>query len=265
MPKGAVQFEIGLQSFNDETLTAVRRKTDITRLTENIKGLITFGNIHIHIDLIAGLPHEDLRSFYESFNTAYALQPHMLQLGFLKLLHGADMREKPEAYPCRYAPKPPYEVLETPWLTQEDLGVLHETEEAVGRLYNSGRFRRTLAYILEQTRLTPFALFRDAGRLLCEHGSLSLDALTALLLEYFSALPGVDERALRDRLVCDRLATNASGTLPAALHGQKAPGRLSGRRRGAAVLSAQNMLIIADYGKQDPVTGEFALREIILS
>jgi len=263
VPKGAVQFEIGLQSFNAETLTAVCRKTDIGRLKKNIEALVALGNIHIHIDLIAGLPHEDMDTFAQSFNTAYALRPHMLQLGFLKLLHGAAMREKPEAYPCRYSDEPPYEVLDTPWLTTEDLCILHEAEDAVGRLYNSGRFRRTLSYVLEQTQLPPFELFCEAGQQLQHQQGLSLDALTALLLDFFKKLPHVDEEALRDQMVRDRLATNASGKLPAVL--KRPYGKLPGQRRGAALLQSGTVLATADYARQDPVTGEYALREVLLS
>jgi hypothetical protein len=99
-PPGAFQLEIGMQSFCEKTLAAVRRKTDTGVLKQNIRRLAAMGNMHVHIDLIAGLPHEDLRTFGESFNTGYALGAQMLQLGFLKLLHGAAMREEPEEFPC---------------------------------------------------------------------------------------------------------------------------------------------------------------------
>jgi radical SAM superfamily enzyme YgiQ (UPF0313 family) len=262
LPKGAVQFEIGLQSFNEGTLAAVCRKTDTARLKENIARLIAMGNIHVHIDLIAGLPHEDLQTFAGSFDTAYALRPHMLQLGFLKLLYGSAMRAQPEAFPCRYASEPPYEVLETPWLPPGDLCKLHEAEAALGRLYNSGRFRRTLAYVLDKAGIRPFDLFCQAGRLLAGKGSLSLDALTALIFEYFKSLFCVDPDALRDQMVRDRLATNASGKLPAVL---KRPSHgVSGARRGKALLSAESVLVAADYAQRDPVTGEYGLKETIL-
>ena len=96
MPYGAVQLEIGIQSFNEETLKKINRKTNTEKLMQNIRKLISFNNMHIHIDLIAGLTGEDFESFKSSFNTAYSLGAHMLQLGFLKLLHGADMREDTE-------------------------------------------------------------------------------------------------------------------------------------------------------------------------
>jgi radical SAM superfamily enzyme YgiQ (UPF0313 family) len=218
-PKGLFQFEIGLQSFNPESLEAVRRKTDMALVKKNIERLLSFGNIHIHIDLIAGLPYEDMKSFADGFNIAFAVKPHMLQLGFLKLLHGAAMRTRPEAYPCRYSTDPPYEIRSTPWLTDVELERLHAVEDALDRLYNSGRFRRTLDYLLLRTAMTPLNLFAAAGAFLdrenCHH--ISLDAFTTLILELFGALPGVDWAALHDAMVCDWLATVAGGRLPASL------------------------------------------------
>lgn len=89
-------MEAGLQSFHEPTLRAVSRKTDLDKLCRNLKRLLRPGNIHIHIDLIAGLPYEDLETFAGSFNRAYGLRPHMLQLGFLKLLHGSRLRRQAE-------------------------------------------------------------------------------------------------------------------------------------------------------------------------
>jgi radical SAM superfamily enzyme YgiQ (UPF0313 family) len=279
-PKGALQFEIGLQSFKSETLEAVGRKTDLESLKSNIEKLVSFGNIHIHIDLIAGLPREDFKSFAESFNTAYALRPHMLQLGFLKLLHGAPMRENPELFPCRYSGAPPYEVLETPWLPPEDLKKLRDAEFALNRLYNSGRFRRTLDYVLEKTGAAPFELFLSAGGRMRGRGErgLSLDSLTALALEFFGSLKGVDKTALRDKMACDMLAANAAGRLPKGLEipdgrlrevktavNLKAETRLEkGVRRGFALLCSENAAVYADYTEKDPVTGEYALNTVPL-
>ncbi len=129
MPKGAVQLEIGMQSFNEETLKTINRKTNTEKLVENIKKLISFNNMHIHIDLIAGLTGENLESFKNSFNIGYSLKAHMLQMGFLKLLYGAQMRENSEKYPCTFNNEPPYEVTSTPWLTGEEIKMLKNCEE----------------------------------------------------------------------------------------------------------------------------------------
>ena len=279
-PKGAIQFEIGLQSFNAKTLEAIHRKTNIELLKRNIERLVSFGNIHIHIDLIAGLPYEDYGSFSNSFNTGYALKPHMLQLGFLKLLHGALMRENPDIFPCGYSTDPPYEVTGTPWMTADELEQLHHAENALDYLYNSGRFRRTLNYMLRQTGRTPMNLFLIAGSFMAERAERhpSLDDLTALLLECFGSVIGVNKAALRDVMVCDRLATNAGGKLPEAL---KIPdSRLKavktavnsgpevrirkGVRRGFALLYSENAAVYADYTAKDAVTGEYELVKIQL-
>ena len=276
-PKGLLQLEIGLQSFNETTLAAVRRKTDVERLRENIARLVALGTIHIHIDLIAGLPYEDMASFEKSFDTAYALRPHMLQLGFLKLLHGAPMREEPESYPCLFSPEPPYEVLSTPWLTEAELTGLRGAEAALDRLYNSGRFRRTLDYVLEKTGLSPLRLFLSTGDFLAEREvrRMALDDFTALMLGWLSALPGVDGAALRDAMVCDNLASVAGGVLPAAL--RRRDGRLKavkirlgggsgtrsvkGVRRGVALLASEDTAVWVDYSDPDPVTGEYRLNK----
>ncbi|MBQ2823466.1 MAG: DUF4080 domain-containing protein [Oscillospiraceae bacterium] len=218
-PHGAIQLEIGMQSFNEKTLSYINRKTDTEKLKKNILRLTERKNIHIHIDLIAGLPYEGMDSFADSFNTGFFLGADMLQMGFLKLLHGADMREESEKYPCEFADEPPYEVLSTPWLSREEMEILHKTEDALDRLCNSGRFKRTVEYIIAVSGKTPFEIFRDFGIYAAEKGTakISLDDYTALVLSYFSKQDGVDGRVLRDKMVCDRFATNSFGLLPETL------------------------------------------------
>ena len=163
MPVGAVQLEIGMQSFNEDTLKTINRKTDTQKLIKNIKTLLSFGNMHIHIDLIAGLTGEDINSFKNSFNIGYNLHAHMLQMGFLKLLYGSDMRENTDKYPCEYSNAPPYEVTSTPWLTNKEIVALKNCEDALERLYNSGRFLMTLDYLIGDVGLEPFDLFFNFG------------------------------------------------------------------------------------------------------
>ncbi len=273
-PTGAMQLEIGLQSFHAKTLEAIHRRTDVERLKHNIARLVSNGNMHIHIDLIAGLPQENFDCFAKSFNIAYDLKPNMLQLGFLKLLYGAPMREEPEAYPCCYSKEPPYEVTETPWLTPKELLTLHHTEDALERLYNSGRFRRALQYLLEESGLTPFELFRGFGEYAAEQGTerIALDDYTALVFNYFSDLTGIDRSILRDRMVCDRLAGNPSGRLPFVLRVKDSQLKQAavelkrivgdpekGVKRGVALLYSEQAVIYADYEKRNPVTGEYSL------
>lgn len=272
-PSGSMQFEIGLQSFNAQTLADINRKTNVNKLKKNIAALLKNGNTHIHIDLIAGLPQEDLNSFQESFNTAFALAPHMLQMGFLKLLHGAPMREESEQFPCDYDPNPPYVIIKTPWLSEEDVELLHQTEHALDRLYNRGRFHRTLAYLLSHMQKTPFELFCAFGEFLAktEEVQKSLDDFTALVFSYFGSQTGVEKTALRDCMVCDRLATNSSGRLPKALRVEdpmlkasikkleQIDGRKKAVKRGYALLYGESALVYVDYLDKNLVTGEYAL------
>lgn len=277
-PTGSMQLEIGLQSFHPQTLAAIKRKTNVARLKSNIECLTANANMHIHIDLIAGLPYEDWNSFAESFNIAYSLHPNMLQLGFLKLLPGAPMREHPEQYPCCYAQQPPYEVTETPWLSREELVRLHHTEDALERLSNSGRFRRTLEYLLQQSEGSPFDLFTRFGEFTAQKGTerISLDDYSALIFDYFSKESKIDRAILRDRMVCDRLSTNASGKLPPVLRvkdpalkeeilllEREEPNRPpKGTRRGYALLYSEHCAVYAEYHDKNPVTGEYPLHRV---
>ena len=104
---GSVQLEIGVQSVNMETLREINRKTDLKKLKENVGRIREAGNIHIHLDLIAGLPFENMESFKNSFNEVYAMRPHQLQLGFLKVLRGSAMYDRAAEYGCIYKKKEP--------------------------------------------------------------------------------------------------------------------------------------------------------------
>lgn len=284
MPAGAVQLEIGMQSFDEQTLEAVQRKTDIRILQANITRLVAMKNMHIHIDLIAGLPYEGMEKFAASFNTGYALGAQMLQLGFLKLLHGSDMRGAPEQYPCKFDEKPPYEVRTTPWLSEQDFETLHEAEDAVERVYNSGRFHLTAEYVLGVSEKTPFDFYKGVGAAVAKAGvnqRISLDEFTKVLQEHCVTLNGVGADLLRDMLVRDRLSTNSTGRLPPCLHRQdtrlgKEVKRLNanqdtaaqkGIRRGVALLYAAKAVCWADYSPaaQHPVTGRWELHEMELN
>ena len=210
-PNGLFQLEIGMQSFNEATLKAVNRRTNTQKLIKNIKRLVSFGNMHIHIDLIAGLTGEDLASFRNSFNKGYSLNAHMLQLGFLKLLHGADMREFPEKYPCEFSTEPPYEVIETPWLTNAEIQSLKKCEDALERLYNSGRFLFTLDYLIGECGFEPFDLFLRFGSFI-NGTKMNLSDYAVHLYEYFSAF--ADEAVLKEKILCDLLACSSALQIP---------------------------------------------------
>jgi hypothetical protein len=211
MPYGAVQLEIGMQSFNEETLRIINRKTDTNKLIENIRKLISFNNMHIHIDLIAGLTGEDLESFRNSFNIGYSLKAHMLQVGFLKLLHGADMRENSEKYPCTFTDEPPYEVTSTPWLSADEIKMLRNCEDAVDRLYNSGRFLFTLDYLTGEVGFQPFDIFMSFGNAV-NGNKMRLSDYAQELYNHLS--DKCDKEILREKIICDLLCCSSSVQIP---------------------------------------------------
>lgn len=144
MRPGLIQLEIGVQSTCEETIREIRRSMKFEKVAEVVKAVQSKGNIHQHLDLIAGLPYEDLDRFKQSFDEVYALHPEQLQLGFLKVLKGSYMEEQKEDYGLIYKTKPPYEVRATRWLSFEDVMELKAVEEMVEVYYNSGQFSHTL-------------------------------------------------------------------------------------------------------------------------
>lgn len=172
MRPGAVQLEIGVQTTNQKTLVEINRSTDLKRVEEAVKSILEYKNIHIHLDLIAGLPFEDYESFKKSFNDVYAMRPHQLQLGFLKVLKGTQIRKKAQEYGIVYQEKPPYEVLYTKWLSYEEILRLKQIEEMVELYYNSGQFIHTLP-VLEKIFKSPFELFENLAAFYEEKGYFS--------------------------------------------------------------------------------------------
>ncbi len=166
---GQIQLEIGVQTTNAETLREIRRKTDLKKLTENVKRLHGFQNIHIHLDLIAGLPFEDLYSFCSSFNEVYAMEPEKLQLGFLKVLKGSYMYEKAADYGLLYGEKPTYEILGNKWLSYEDILLLKGIEEMVELYYNSGQFVKSMKRLVSCFP-NSFSLYRALSEFYREKG-----------------------------------------------------------------------------------------------
>ena len=214
MPTGAVQLEIGMQSFNEDVLKTINRKTNTVKLKENIKKLISFNNMYIHIDLIAGLTGENLESFIDSFNTGYSLKAHMLQMGFLKLLYGADMRENKEKYPCTFSDEPPYEITSNPWLSADEIKMLKKTEDALDRLYNSGRFLYTLDYLTDEAGFSPFDIFSEFGSHV-DGNKMQLSDYAEKLYLFFS--DKCDKEKLREKILCDLLCCSSSVQIPEAL------------------------------------------------
>lgn len=162
-PAGLFQFEMGMQSTNDETLRAVGRASDWPAARKAVARLATNGAIRTHLDLIAGLPYDTLDTIARSFDQAYALGPAHLQLGFLKVLPGTEMRERAAEYALSYNPDPPYEVHENRWISAGDLASLRDIAALVDSLYNTGRFRAWLD-AHEALHKGAFAMFRALAR-----------------------------------------------------------------------------------------------------
>ncbi len=169
MRPGLVQLEIGVQSTNPDTLRKIRRRMDFGRVRGAVERIRKGKNIHQHLDLIAGLPHEDLKSFARSFDDVYALEPDQLQLGFLKVLKGSYMDEKRQEYGLVCQSRPPYEVLYTRWLSYEEIIRLKGIEEMVEVYYNSGQFKNTLK-ALEKSHASAFLMYDSMYRFYEKYG-----------------------------------------------------------------------------------------------
>ena len=156
--KGLFQFEIGVQSTNPKTLAAISRKTNTEKLFKNVNTLMSFGNIHLHLDLIVGLPHECYISFQKSFNDVFALRPHKLQIGFLKLLKGSQLHKDAERYGIVYKKNAPYNVLKTDFITFDEINNIHKIEHMVETFYGSKGFNASVKLLLCSFN-SPFTLF----------------------------------------------------------------------------------------------------------
>lgn len=166
---GAVQLEIGVQSVNERTICEIRRKMDFDRVAAAVERIAAFKNIHVHLDLIAGLPYENIRSFQKSFDAVYALLPENLQLGFLKVLKGSDIEKKAAEYEIQYTAFPPYEVLSTKWLSYQDVCHLKQIEEVLEIYYNSGQFCNSLEYLSSYFD-TPYEMYEYIAAWYEAHG-----------------------------------------------------------------------------------------------
>ena len=163
MRPGLIQLEIGVQSTNPDTIREIRRTMDFEKVKAHVGRIKKAGNIHQHLDLIAGLPYEDMKSFVRSFDAVYRLEPDQLQLGFLKVLKGSYMEENKDAYGLVCKTMPPYEVLYTKWLSYGDVLELKGVEEMVEVYYNSGQFSHTMRGLGEQYDW-PYEMYRELWR-----------------------------------------------------------------------------------------------------
>lgn len=162
MRPGLIQLEIGVQSTNEVTIQEIKRTMKLERLKEVVEIIKSFGNIHQHLDLIAGLPYEDYKTFQKSFDDIYALRPNQLQMGFLKVLKGSYMYEHAKEYEILYHNRPPYEVLSTKWLSYDDVLTMKRIEEMLEVYYNSGQFEIAMK-VLGSCYESPFEMYQKLG------------------------------------------------------------------------------------------------------
>lgn len=161
VPKGRFQLEIGIQSTHQPTLKAINRQDNWDKLSANVKRLLSFKNMHIHVDLIAGLPYEDLPTFAKSFDDVYSLGAHMLQLGFLKVLPGTQMRKEAQEHDLRYMDEPPYEILATKYMAYEDMQYLKHLDNILDQTANSGNFKYTLRALERISAMDAFGFYKQ--------------------------------------------------------------------------------------------------------
>lgn len=206
-PPGLFQFEIGVQSTRVETLEAIRRKTDFDKLSERVKILKGYRNIHLHLDLIAGLPGENYLSFQRSFNDVYKLKPDRLQLGFLKLLKGSGIRKDAEIWEYKYLSQPPYEVLENRDISYGEMLMLKDVEDLVERYYNTHRYTNSLEYLGQLFGGDYYALYEDFARYWRTKGyaglSHSLIRHYEIFIEYGLSIDGIDGEYFKDLIRLD--------------------------------------------------------------
>ena len=218
MRPGLIQLEIGVQTVNPVVITEIRRKMDLEKVREITAQINKGHNIHQHLDLIAGLPFEDLDSFRESFNQVYRMEPEQLQLGFLKVLKGSYMEEQKENYELKFTGEPPYEVLSTKWLSYSDILKLKRIEEMVEVHYNSGQFGESVK-MLEQEFEQPFDLYEALADWYEEKGAADIGqsrlARFELLFQFGeSMMCGAKLEEFRDALTIDLYLRENAKTRP---------------------------------------------------
>ena len=273
MRPGLIQLEIGVQSTNPDTIKAIHR----TMYFEKLKGIVdrihSFGNIHQHLDLIAGLPYEDYDSFRHSFNDVYALKPQQLQLGFLKVLKGSHMMEMCREYGIVYKTQEPYEVLSTKWLDYDHVLKLKTVENMVEVYYNSGQFQNTLEY-LEKFFPDAFSIYERLGSFYMEkgYGDVSHTRMRRyeILLEFLEDMPEISVDQVKDQMVYDLYLRENLKSRPGFARDQKPFERqIWDFRKREKVAKNAHVEVFADgtvllfnYADRDPLTNNAHVTDV---
>ena len=273
MRPGLIQLEIGVQSTNPQTIKAIRRTMDFEKLKGIVEQIHSFGNIHQHLDLIAGLPYEGYDSFHKSFCDVYALRPEQFQLGFLKVLKGSHMMEMTGEYQILYKDREPYEVLSTAWLTYGESLRLKMVESMVEVYYNSGQFKNTLVF-LEKYFDDPFRMYEALGRFYEKKGyseiSHSRMRRYEILMEFAGEQKEIPSEALSDVMLLDLYLRENLKNRPSFASDQKPYERLIWDYRKAKKIPKTAHIevfrdgkkLLFDYTDRDPLTNNAQLTDI---
>lgn len=273
MRPGLIQLEIGVQSTNPQTIKAIRRTMDFEKLKGIVEQIHSFGNIHQHLDLIAGLPYEGYESFHKSFCDVYALRPEQFQLGFLKVLKGSHMMGMTGEYQILYKDREPYEVLSTAWLTYGEILGLKMVESMVEVYYNSGQFKHTLVF-LEQYFEDPFRMYEALGRFYEKKGyseiSHSRMRRYEILMEFAGEQKEIPLEVLSDVMLLDLYLRENLKSRPSFASDQKPYERLIWDYRKAEKIPKtahievfrDGKTILFDYTDRDPLTNNARLTDI---
>ena len=273
MRPGLIQLEIGVQSTNPQTIKAIRRTMDFEKLKGIVEQIHSFGNIHQHLDLIAGLPYEDYDSFRHSFNDVYALKPQQLQLGFLKVLKGSHMMEMCREYGIVYKTQEPYEVLSTKWLDYDHVLKLKTVENMVEVYYNSGQFQNTLEY-LENFFQDAFSIYERLGSFYMEkgYGDVSHTRMRRyeILLEFLEDVPEISMDQVKDQMVYDLYLRENLKSRPGFARDQKPFERQvwDFRKREKVAKNAHvevfadGTVLLFNYADRDPLTNNAHVTDV---
>ena len=273
MRPGLIQLEIGVQSTNPDTIKAIHRTMDFEKLKGIVDRIHSFGNIHQHLDLIAGLPYEDYDSFRNSFNDVYALKPQQLQLGFLKVLKGSHMMEMCREYGIVYKTQEPYEVLSTKWLDYDHVLKLKTVENMVEVYYNSGQFQNTLEY-LENFFPDAFSIYERLGSFYMEkgYGDVSHTRMRRyeILLEFLEDMPEISVEQVKDQMVYDLYLRENLKSRPGFARDQKPFERQiwDFRKREKVAKNAHvevfadGKVLLFDYADRDPLTNNAHVTDV---
>ncbi len=270
-PDGKIQLEIGIQSTNEESLKESCRYAPNEKIFENVKALAKNGNINLHTDLIAGLPYESYERFQKSFNDAYRLKAHQLQLGFLKLLSGAPLNDLIQKHGYTFTSHSPYEVLKNNYISYRELQSLKEVEDALEKFYNSNRFILSLS-ILESEFDSPFEMYKKLSEFLKEKSLMFVGISSKKLYDILNEFSKKNSLNLEKVLLRDFYLSENSEVPPESLKHLVPLNKFTrpvsseilhemdlAKEKKIFVKFIGNTALIIDYANKNPVNSRFNL------